>query len=33
MLGAEMLAAAVPLPGGTLLVPRLVSDLEPEALP
>ena len=28
MLGAEMIAAAVPLPGDTLLVPRLVSDLD-----
>ena len=26
MLGAEMLAACVPLPGGTLLLPRLVSN-------
>ncbi len=26
ILGAEMIAAAIPLPGGTLLLPRLVSD-------
>ena len=26
ILGAEMIAASIPLPGGTLLVPRLVSD-------
>lgn len=28
ILGAEMIAAGFPLPGGTLLLPRLVSDLE-----
>jgi hypothetical protein len=28
ILGAEMIAASYPLPGGTLLLPRLVSDLE-----
>ena len=28
LLGAEMIAASYPLPGGTLLLPRLVSDLE-----
>ncbi|MCX6868530.1 MAG: hypothetical protein NTV46_20445 [Verrucomicrobia bacterium] len=28
MLGAEMIATSVPLPGDTLLVPRLVSDRE-----
>lgn len=28
LLGAEMIAASIPLPGGTLLLPRLVSDLE-----
>ncbi len=28
LLGAEMIAASVPLPGGTLLLPRLVSDRE-----
>jgi len=28
MLGAEMLTAGVPLPGGSLLLPRLVSDMK-----
>jgi hypothetical protein len=28
ILGAEMIAASYPLPGGTLLLPRLVSDLK-----
>lgn len=28
ILGAEMIAASYPLPGGTLLLPRLVSDLD-----
>ena len=28
MLGAEMIAGSIPLPDGSLLLPRLVSDIE-----